>query len=143
MEEAQGEEGRTGQSCSRKNDEASGTAETGNVQHSESSNSTSKAGPSNDARNADAKTNEVQMDEQGRLVSTDNRERSGSVQIEQPGPVEPLEKKHKGSASTTAATERLAESHKGNDIGMVDDFVTVTCGQQVHTAHTARGCEDD
>ena len=73
------------------------------------------------------------MDPQDGEVSTDNRERSAGMQIEQPGPVELLEKKHKGSASTTGARERLETRHKGNDIGMIDDIVTVPGGQQVHT----------
>ena len=74
----------------------------------------------------------------GREVSTDNRERSGSMQSEQQGPAEPLEKKHKGSASTTFATERLEKRQKSNDIGMDDDIVTVPGGQQVHNSRNSR-----
>ena len=55
------------------------------------------------------------------------------MQFEQPGPAELLEKKHKGSTSTTVTTGRLEKRHKGNDIGMVDDIVAVPGGQQVHT----------
>ena len=131
-------------SCSRKSDEASGKGEKENVQHDGSSSSTSHARRSSNARSANANPDEVQMDPQDGEVNTDKRERSGSMQIEQPGPEELLEKKHKGSASTTVATERLEKRHKRNDIGMIDDKVTVPGGQQVHTnAGTIRGCEDD
>ena len=67
----------------------------------------SQARLSNNTRNVDAKANEVQIDQQDGGVSTDKRERSGSMQIEQSGAVELLEKTHKGSASTTASTERI------------------------------------
>ena len=40
---------------------------------------------------------------------------------------------HKSSATTAVATERCEKRHKGNDIGMVNDTVTVPCGQHVHT----------
>ena len=53
--------------------------------------------------------------------------------MHQPGPVEPLEKKHKDGASTTVAKERFDNIHIGNDIGMVDYTATVPGGQQVHT----------
>ena len=80
------------------------------------------------------------MDRQDGDVSTDKRERSGKMQIEQPGPAELLNTKHKGSTSTTVATERLEKKHKGNDIGMVEDIVTIPGGQQVYTlcSYTAR-----
>ena len=48
-------------------------------------------------------------------------------------PAEPLEKKHKDSANTTAATERLGKKHKGNDIGTFENIVTVADDQQAHT----------
>ena len=50
--------------------------------------STSQARPSNNTRHVDVEADELQMDQQDGRVSTDNRERSGSMQIEQPRPVE-------------------------------------------------------
>ena len=48
--------------------------------------------PCRHTRNVDVKPEGVQMDQQSEDVSTDKRERSGSLQIEQPAPVEFLEK---------------------------------------------------
>ena len=61
-------------------DTGQGTAEKGDVQYGESSSSTSQARPSSCAGGADAKPDDVQMDPQDGEVSTENRERSGSMQ---------------------------------------------------------------
>ena len=72
------------------------------------------------AKAMDAKPDEVQMDQQDGTASLDKRRKSESMQVEQTGPVELLEKEHKGSASTTCEacgtrTRRSTETAPGDD----------------------------
>ena len=76
MDEARGD-GRTAQNAdnsnSRKSDEASGAAEKGSSEHGGSSCSTSQARSRNDTRKADAKPDDVQMDNHDGGASSDKR----------------------------------------------------------------------
>ena len=124
--------GNEGKSSIHKNEETGNTAKKGNVQYGGCSSSTSQAVPSSEVRSADAKA-----DQQGGEASTKKRERSGSMQIEQPRIR--FEKTHKGSATTTAAAERLDKKHKGSDSGMVEDVVIV----QIEAGKMAKKTERD